>query len=427
MITRAALLTDFDAWMAGMRDLSPDLSIRSNLPRLNREAARIRKTLVHRMSRREAWLHFARLNPYLNDGHNAIYMPEYRGALEDHIKNGGRVVPIEVRFAPDGSLRVFSVVPGTNGLKPGDLVLSINGHSAPQMIGAMLALSPGDTPAYRRAWAVRRFAMLYWYLYGDTGYYDLRTRSEPAGCEVLVRLEGATTLPEALQAQPSPRELFEWRILSAHIGYLRVDSFDPSEADALAAAARSAFTQFARHRVRAVIVDVRENGGGDDPLWQQDLMEYITDKPYAQLSHYEIRITKRNAGTNDVIGKVEAADYTRRITPKPVEPIRFHGPVYLLVGPYSFSATIQFVVAAQDFGIAKIAGEETAALSCQTGKYEQIDLPRTGLAAFTPTIVYTRPSGRGCGQGVIPDVPITINEVAPQRTLNSLVAWIAAH
>ena len=123
---------------------------------------------------------------------------------------------------------------------------------------------------------------------------------------------------------------------------------------------------------------------------------------------------------------MQEADYSKRFTPNRVDPIRFHGPVYILVGPYSFSATIQFVVAAQDFGIAKIAGEETAALSCQTGKYEQINLPRTGLAAFTPVIAYTRPSGRGCGRGVVPDLPITTNEVEPEKTLSSLVSRVKA-
>jgi len=427
MITRANLIADFDAWMAGMRTLSPDLSIRSNVPRLDREAARIRGTLTHSMSRREAWLRFARLNPYLRDGHNAIYMPHYRSALEAHIRAGGHIVPVEVRFAADGALRVFSVVPGNDKVKRGDLVLSINDHSTQQMLRAMLALSPGDTLASQRAWAARRFAMLYWYLYGDTGQYDLSVRSEPRGCNTLVRLIGATSLPEALQSHPKPRELFGWRILGGNVGYLRVDSFDPGQANTLAAVARTAFAHFKQDDVTAVIIDVRENGGGDDPLWQQDLMEYIADRPYAQLSHYEIRVTKRNASPGDVIGEVQEADYTKRFVPKPVEPIRFQGPVYILTGPYSFSATIQFTVAAQDFDIAKIAGEETAALACQTGKYEPIDLPRTGLSAFTPVIAYTRPSGRGCTRGVIPDVPIAINEVAPERTLRSLVAWIQAH
>ena len=425
MIAQADLVADFDAWMSGMRALSPDLSIRSDMQVLQRQAAQIRQGLNRPMSRRQAWEQFARLNPVLNDGHNAIYMPDYRGALEAHLKSGGHIVPLEVRFAPDKSLRVFSVAPGSQTVKPGDRLLSINGHSAEAMTEAMLALSPGDTPAYRRAWAVRRFAMLYWYLYGDTGQYDIEVQSGRS--PVRARLEGGTTLPEALQSRPKSADLFAWRILPGDIGYLRVDSFDPGEAEALSGVAHAAFAKFKQAGIKALIIDIRENGGGDDPLWQQNLMEYITSKPYAQLSRYAIRVTKNNAGPGDVVGDVQRAEYTKRFTPQPVEPLRFNGPVYILPGPYSFSAAIQFTVAAQDFGIAKIAGEETAALSCQTGKYEQIALPKTGLAAFTPTIAYTRPSGRGCKHGVIPDVPIAINEVMPDETLDQLASWIRTH
>lgn len=176
-----------------------------------------------------------------------------------------------------------------------------------------------------------------------------------------------------------------------------------------------------------MIIDVRENGGGDDPLWEQDLVNHFTTKPYVQLSHYVTRITKDNADPGDVIGTVKSADYDKRFTPPAIDPVRFDGPVYILDGPYSYSATIQFLVAAQDFGLAKIAGEETAAFSCSTGQVKHIDLPWTGLSAATPIIAYTRPSGRGCKRGIIPDVPIAIDEMDPDETLNALAAWIINH
>lgn len=425
-VTQPDLISDFDAWMSGMRALNPDLSIRADVRALEQQAALIRRSLTHPMTRRQAWKQFARLNPYLKDGHSGIYMPDYREALDAHVSAGGHVVPVEVRFA-DQSLRVFAVSQGTGHIKPGDRLLSINGHKAKELVAAMMERSPGDTPAFQRAYVERRFAALYWFLYGDTGQYDLAVESAQSGCRVEVRLEGATTLPEALQPSPKAQDLFGWRILSGDIGYLHVDAFDGREADALANVAKTAFTQFKQQRVRALIIDVRENGGGDDPLWQQDLMEYITDKPYAQLSRYIQRVTKENADPGDVIGDVKRGDYTDRFKPKLGESIRFAGPVYILVGPFSYSATIQFVVAAQDFGIAKIAGEETAALSCQTGQVRRIEQAKTGLGAFTPVIAYIRPSGHGCNRGVIPDVPIANNEVKPDEMLDSLVAWIRAH
>ena len=426
-ITQADLISDFDAWMSGMRALNPDISIRADVRVVDRQAALIRRSLTQPMTRRQAWKQFARLNPYLKDGHSGIYMPDYREALDAHVAAGGRIVPVEVRFAADQSLRVFAVTPGAGDITPGDRLLSINGHNAKELAAAMVERSPGDTLAFQRAYAERRFAALYWFLYGDTGQYDLAVESAQSGCHLQVRLAGATTLPEALQPSPKARDLFGWRILSGDIGYLRVDAFDGREGDALANVAKTAFTQFKQRGIHALIIDVRENGGGDDPLWQQDLMEYITDKPYAELSRYVQRVTKENADPGDVVGNLKRGDYTDRFKPKPDEPIRFAGPVYILAGPFSYSATIQFIVAAQDFGLAKIAGEETAALSCQTGQVHRIEQAKTGLGAFTPVTAYTRPSGHGCERGVIPDVPITNNEVTPDVTLDSLASWIRTH
>jgi hypothetical protein len=426
-IAQADLVADFDAWLSGMRALNPDMAIRADVHRIDQEAELIRGSLKGSMTRREAWRSFARLNPYLNDGHGGIQMPGYREAIDAHIGAGGRIVPIEVRFAADRSLRVFAVAPGAGAVVPGDRVISINGHSAKQLVDAMLERSIGDTPAFQHAWVARRFAVLYWLLYGDTGNYDLVVESARSGCRLEVRLAGGTTLPEALQPKPKSQDLFAWRVLPGEIGYLRVDTFDPGESDALESVAQAAFAQFKQRGVRALVIDVRENGGGDDPLWQQSLMEYITEKPYAQLSRYVQRITKENADPGDVVGEVKRGEYNDRFKPKPVEPSRFTGPVYILAGPYSYSATIQFIVAAQDFGIAKIAGEETAGLSCQTGQVRRIELAKTGLSAVTPVIAYTRPSGYGCERGVIPDVPIGINEVEPEKTLNSLLTFIGAH
>jgi C-terminal processing protease CtpA/Prc len=415
------LVSDFDGWLSQMKALHPDLSARVDADALDSEAARIRASLGASMSQREAWIAFAQLNPVLLDGHNGVLPRSYRASLSEHLQAGGRVLPIEVRLSDDGALRVFRS--DSAMIAAGDVVEAINGRSARDISDAVQRVAPGDTPGFRRAWAGRRFQALYWLMFGDTGAYDIAVRSR-RGCARHLRIPGATRLPAALQQAPAADLLFETRVLAGDIGYLRFDSFEGVHEDAVAALSQRAFAAFKAQGVRALIVDVRENGGGDDPLWQNHIMEHITATPYAQLSRYALRVTQDNADPGDIVGSVQRAEYTRRITPSADDPLRFSGPVYILVGPYSYSAAIQFAVAAQDFGIARIAGEESAALSCQTGQVRPIAMPRSGLSAFAPIIAYTRPSGAGCARGVIPDVAIPIDEVAPERTLQALVARI---
>ena len=415
------LVSDFDGWLAQMQSTNPDLSIRAEMKEIDRQAARIRAALTRPMNQREAWLAFARMNPFLRDGHNGVLMPGYRAKLEAHLQAGGRVLPFEVRFAPDKTLRVF--LRAGQELRAGDELVGINGRSAREIADAMLALTPGDTLEHRRAWVARRFQALYWLIHGDTGEYDVTVASERARVRRL-RLAGGTAIAPELRSNPDSRQLFESRIIDNDIGYFRADSFEGGHEEALAALSQAAFAEFMAHEVKALIIDVRENGGGDDPPWQRHIMENITAKPYAQLSSYAQRITKENADPGEIVGQVQRATYTKRFTPNPHSPIRFSGPVYILVGPYSYSAAVQFAVAAQDYGVAKIAGEESAALSCQTGQTRPIPMPKTSLNAFTPLIAYTRPSGHGCSRGVIPDVAVPIDEIRPEQTLSALVKRI---
>jgi hypothetical protein len=421
-ISQLGLTSDFDGWLRQLHTQNPDLSIRSDLKALNREAAQIRRSLTVPMSSRQAWARFALLNPWLGDGHSGIGMPDYREALAAYVSGGGSIVPIEVRFAKDSALRVFAVSPGTVGIERGDRLDAINGHSAPYIVQEMLRRAQGDSIVSRQAWVSRRFAALYRLLFGDSGSYDVQVTHPESGCVQRVRSPGAKTLPASLLPQPALESLFSWRIFGAGVGYFRVDDFDPDARKALAASAHAAFKAFADGHIRALIIDVRENGGGDDPLWQESLMEYLTDKPYSELSSYIQKVTAQHADPGDVVGSIKRAKYKERITPTPDNPLRFSGTTYILIGPYSYSATIQFVVAAQDFGVAKIAGAPSGALSCQTGQVQRLAMPKTGLNAYTPAIAYTRPSGVGCRRPVVPDVRLDVDEVNPDATLMALVA-----
>ena len=219
MLSTVDLVSDLDGWLSEIRALNPDLSVRTDPQALSRETARVRRSLTHPMSRREAWKHFTLLNPFLGDGHSAIQMPDYREALQAYVGGGGKIVPIEVRFGADKSLRVFATAKGVAEIEPGDRVDAVNGHPAALLVREMMRRSPGDTAAQRQAWMARRFAALYRLLYGDTGYYDLTFTHAGSTCTRLVRTAGATALPLSVQPQPAAQDLFAWRVFDAGVGY----------------------------------------------------------------------------------------------------------------------------------------------------------------------------------------------------------------
>ena len=321
---------DLDAWLSGMASLNPDLSVRTDFDGMNRELEAVRAGITQPMTRREAWLLLARINPHLRDGHSGVMMPDAAGLLAAHLAQGGRLAPVEFRFDANGVARVTAAP--TQAPAPGDQIVAINGVPMTEIVAHLLARVPGDTEGFRRAYVSHRFAALYWFAFGDTHDYDI-TFADASGCEHTTRLPGASQAPTSLQVEANPAELFQHRIIGADIGYFRVATFAYEQREALAVAATAAFDDFKARGVRAVIIDVRDNSGGDDPLWQQSLMNNITTTPYAQLSRYALRVTERNADPGDVIGTVQRSDYTRRFTPDADNPDRFGGPVLCLAVP----------------------------------------------------------------------------------------------
>lgn len=421
-IGAADIRTEFDGWLSQMNSLHPDMALRTDVPLFEKTKARIRKALNRPMTQREVWEQFALLNPSLRDGHNGIGMPDSPKLLQAHLDSGGRVFPLRVRIGTDGMLRVGEA--GAHGNR-GDAILAINGRPADRIVATLLSRAPGETLAFRREWVSRRFTAQYWLTFGDTGDYAV-TLQPKGGCRSTVRVPGASELAISDLAEVPASHQYAARILDGGIGYLKAGSFSGEYQKEFAAFTKTVFADFKKSGIRALIIDVRENGGGDDPLWQQNLMEYITTKPYAHVGRFAVRVNKDNADPGDVIGELQRKEYKRRFTPTPDNPLRLDVPVYILDGRFSYSSTIQFLVAAQDFGIAKIAGPETGALSCQTGQVKFMAMPKTGLRAYTPVIAFVRPSGAGCDRGVIPDLTVDDDGLDPDRAPRLLAEKIVA-
>ena len=87
-------------------------------------------------------------------------------------------------------------------------------------------------------------------------------------------------------------------------------------------------------------------------------------------------------------------------------------------------------VAAKDYGLATVVGEETGEPVSSTGEIYTEVTPGTGLRAYLTTKVFLAPKPQPADQGVVPDVPVatTIADVAAGRdpVLERVLALVAA-
>jgi len=256
--------------------------------------------------------------------------------------------------------------------------------------------------------------------FGDTDEYSVRGLSANGGRTISAVVPGAKELPRIEQSKPQTSYLYEYRILDGGVGYLKAGTFHPDYGDAFLEFTTEVFTAFHDAGIKSLIIDIQDNPGGDDPLWQKGIMENITETPYRHVSRYSIRVTKSNADPGDIIGEVQTGDYKGLFRATPDNPIRFQGSTYILLSSFTYSSAIQFSVAAQDFGIAKIAGVETDGFSCSTGGITIIPMEKTRLTAFVPTMQLIRPSGKGCEKGIIPDIQIESIPSQPDQSIEKL-------
>ena len=91
------------------------------------------------------------------------------------------------------------------------------------------------------------------------------------------------------------------------------------------------------------------------------------------------------------------------VVPGPLA-VRFTGPVYLLISAGTFSSGMSCALAAKDYGLATIVGQETGEPVNGTGELYALTTPNLKLQAFLTTKLFLAPKPHPNGQGVVPDV-----------------------
>jgi len=419
VITPADVRADLTYLLSKLDTLHPAMASLMDRHAIDHLAATIGENLPGTMSRKEAWAAMARLNPLLGDGHTLVQYPELATQLAAFTRDGGRLLPDVFWIDQSGQLVLRRRIAG---MPPGTHVLAVEGTPGGQLVATMLERAHGDSQSFRRALVSTRFPAFYWLLHGGQAQYRLELRD---GRRIrTITLAGSSLLPTTLRPEVPFASLFSSVVLPGRIGYVRVASFDGAYLDEFRAFSARVFAAFRRAGVRDVIIDVRDNPGGDDVNWITGLAPYFANKAFRTFGEAKVTVTPENADPGDVIGSVQTI-VSRRTYPSSAEtPDRVEGTMHLLAGTSTYSAAMLLLTTAQDQELAVIAGQPTGGRSCTTGRGVRVALPRTGLVAVIPTVYFIRPSKVGCSEPVNPSLLIADDPFDPQRSVRELAAAI---
>jgi C-terminal processing protease CtpA/Prc len=212
---------------------------------------------------------------------------------------------------------------------------------------------------------------------------------------------------------------------AAAIAVMNIHGFsefvDPKHRKTLAEFFQESFDAMKQKGTKTLILDVRNNGGGEDELGKR-LLSYPLDQPF----HYYDRlvINARQFGFNkyaqlsdipaDAVermsnGKYRVVRHPNLGIQQPSKPT-FSGKVLILMNGHSVSTTAEFLAQAHFHKRAKFIGEESggAYYGNTSGVVPAVTLPNTKLIVYVPLVAYYLAVNgyEAAAHGVLPDYPV---------------------
>ena len=359
-------------------------------------------------------------------------------AFAAYIAAGGRSFPLTLRFRGNRAF-VAAGASGVSGVAIGDEVVAIEGRPIPAWLGTAIANISADTDYLAAALLELDLPMLLWLELGPVDEVSVTIRKADGRRHALsIPTRTREQIRAAAGGEPPRLDLAAGdrtsRILPGNIAYLRPGAFynatpgaaDPYDNSAFRAFIDQAFEGFLAARARALIIDIRDNPGGDSSF-SDPMIAWFADRPFRFSSAFRIRVSAEAAESNrrrleaaggDPTGVSatfarlyagarpgDAVDFPVAEA-RPRSGRRFEGPVFVLVNRNSYSNAVAVAATVQDYRFGHILGEETSDLATTYGAMETFTLPATALQVGFPKAYIVRPNGSAEARGVVPDVPI---------------------
>lgn len=357
---------------------------------------------------------FQRVITVVNNGHTEIEFPIQ--SYKAYAMNGGTLFPLEIVFENDTPLirKNWS----TNREIPMDSeILSINGLSIQEILAKIYPQVSAERLYFKHAKIeVYSFPRYYWQVFGQQDVFEIEVATKN-GTEKYT-LKAINLINDYEMKRTDVLNAKMELQLFRRAAYLNPGNFSGDE-EKYKAFIDTAFQQINNENVSNLIIDLRNNGGGNDSF-SDYLVSYIADKPFQWTSKYEVKSSqllkdhiRKSSYANTELSKEILAHTNgdvfthnfKEYQPQSKEK-RFKGDVFVLVNRQSHSQATVTAAQIQDYNFGIIIGEETGEYSSLCASQFTYTLPKTGIEVKVSKGFMTRLNGKVEQKGVQPDVVI---------------------
>ncbi len=190
------------------------------------------------------------------------------------------------------------------------------------------------------------------------------------------------------------------------------------------------FGELRAKKTRRLIIDVRQNGGGNPDL-VVFLLEFLTERPFRMWSRVDIKVSDllieqhpEYSHYGDLTGMI-ISESDDSVLPQRREDL-FKGDLYVLIGPHTFSTAAEFAAVTKDYGLGQLIGEETGGRRQSTGDALTGLLPVSGIKFGISAMMYYAafPKAGDEAHGTRPDVSPSAEDLFDyEDTEDPLVAF----
>lgn len=406
---RADMIADIDTLVGYIRGYHPAFSS-FRVRKVLKNIRGLKSTLPDSLTAVEFYFRLLPLISRIGDGHTWIDFPRPQ-ALNGQT---GNCLPLHIEIrGTNASLIVRHDLSGSpDPIPEGALLLEVNGTDATLLSTSALSSVSGERTDFKKARLNHEDILYYLPAFWQSPGYSVRyTHNGTIHSRFLEgisfaardrRLRNSTERQPGitLSVFPSPRSAL-----------LTIGNFTPEITESLC---NSIFSRLRSERIRHLIIDIRENGGGYTSA-VDTLCQYILPRPYRTNTKTRFRVTRLSRQMFPYWNMKNHKHVTAKqsLIPLQENPLRYSGNIYLLTSNYTYSAACAFADTFDSYGNGLIIGEETGGCIVSFGASRNISLPATYLECHISTVkVYGNRKTKRT-RGVRPDIPVPSPQALP--------------